>query len=444
VPSIYLFDEASGGAGYAPRLLDDIYHVFERASRVLDCPKECAMGCSACVLAADLYKQQGQLDRRAALTALQAFLAINAELPAEDRAVPDAKAVNDAANAILLRARSGDSVTVFAPDAFDLAEMSSIKMRSFFSSASARGVPVTLVLAPNSFNNLGEVERRSLRDAAIRNDFQLALGEAERGRFGNHRIAELVSQDSAKGFFSRDTNAAQPGERWGVGKTHAVVVGSVNPSTPFTLIAADDLERQVAPGDKVEMMLGFGQCPVGQFGKRFGAKLKQQMEAAGIWVPGELVRISYSDRYLNAPLPMLLFLRTCEFLAAELKAGDTVEVDIAVQPLKKDRLHYRIFDDWEHEGDRADVAQFLGEKLSLDVALEVTNTAIHGRKLELEFADGRKALVLLDQGFGYWRIVGNLPRYDFRAAPAAQAGDLYRSIAAVSGTGESYFAVACR
>ena len=66
------------------------------------------MGCSACVLAADLYKQQGRLDRRAALIAVRAFLEKNAELPDEDRAVADAKAVNDAANTILLRARSGD------------------------------------------------------------------------------------------------------------------------------------------------------------------------------------------------------------------------------------------------------------------------------------------------------------------------------------------------
>lgn len=443
-PSVYLFDEASGGAGYAPRLLDDIYHVFERASHVLDCPKECEMGCSACVLAPDLYKQQGRLDRNAALIAVRAFLDTNAELPEEDRAVADAKAVNDAANTILLRARSGDSVTVFLPDAFDLAELSSIKMRSLFSSVSARGVPMTLVLSRKSFDSLAEVERRFLRDTAVRNDFRLAMGEAAGGRFGNHRIAELVSQDGAKGFFSRDENTAQPGERWGVGETHAVVAGSVNPPTPFTLIAADDLERQVAPGDKVEVMLGFGQCPVGQFGKRFGAKLKQQMEAAGIWHPGQLVRISYSDRYLNAPLPMLLFLRTCEALAAELKAGDTVEVDVVVQPLKKDRVPYRIFNDWDHEGDREDVAQFLGEKLGLDVALEVTDSAIHGRKLELEYADGSKAIILLDQGFGYWRIVGNPPRHDFRAAPAAQASDLSRSNAAVSGTGESYFAVARR
>jgi hypothetical protein len=402
------------------------------------------MGCSACVLAPDLYKQQGHLDRRAALIAVGTFLQKNAELPEDDRAVGDAKAVNDAANAILTRARSGDRVTAFLPEAFDLAQLSSIKMRSFFSSASARGVPVTLVLSRNSFGKLAEVERRFLRDAAVRNDLRLGLGEAEVGVCGNQRIAELVSSDFTKAFFSRDANAAQPGDRWGVGETHPVVVGSVDQPTHFTEIAADELERQVAAGDKVEVMLGFGQCPVDQFGKRFSAKLKQHMETAGIWCPGQLVRISYSDRYLNAPLPMLLFLRTCEALSAELKADETVEVDVMVQPLKNERAPYRIFNDWDHEGDREEVAQFLGEKLGLDVALELTDNAIHGRKLELEYADGRKAVILLDQGFGYWRIVGNAPRHDFHAPPAAQATDLYRSTFAVSGSGESYFAVTKR
>jgi hypothetical protein len=399
------------------------------------------MGCSACVLAPDLHQQQGRLDRRAALTAVQAFLEKNAELPEEDRATADAKAVNDAANALMLRARGGDSITVLLPDAFDLAELSSTKMRSLFSSASARGIPVTLVLSPSSFGNLAEVERRSLRDAAIRNDLYLGLGLAEGGPSGNCRIAELVSTAGTKAFFSRDTSAALPGERWGVGESHAVVVGSVVSPTSLTPIAPDDLERQVAPGDKVEVMQGFGQCPIAQFGKRFGTKLKQQMEAAGIWHPGALVRISYSDRYLNAPLPMLLFLRTCEFLAAELKGDATVEVDVVVQPLKKDRVPYRIYNDWDHEGDREDVVQLLGDKLGLDVALEVATSGMHGRKLELEYANGSKAIVLLDQGFGYWRIVGNLPRYDFNAALAVQANALFGLNATVSGTGESYFAV---
>src|SRR3546814_5658005 len=96
------------------------------------------MVCSAVVRGEDLYKQQGLLDRKAALIAVRTFLETNAELPEEDRAVADAKAVNDAANTILLRARSRDSVTVFPPEAFDLAELSSIKMRSFLDRKSTR------------------------------------------------------------------------------------------------------------------------------------------------------------------------------------------------------------------------------------------------------------------------------------------------------------------
>ncbi|WP_197470565.1 hypothetical protein, partial [Erythrobacter sp. HI0019] len=73
-----------------------------------------------------------------------------------------------------------------------------------------------------------------------------------------------------------------------------VVAGTLSGPTAYSPINPDDLERQVAAGDQVELMQGFGQCPVGQFGKRFGSKLKQQMEAAGVWKPGSLVRITYT------------------------------------------------------------------------------------------------------------------------------------------------------
>jgi DEAD/DEAH box helicase domain-containing protein len=441
VPSVYLFDQASGGAGYTPRLLEQVYHVFERAALILDCPKACEMGCSACVLAADLYKQQGHLDRRSALAAVQTFLETNAALPGEDRAVKDAIAINDAASTALTSASIGDGITVFLPEAFDISELTSTKMRALYSTASARGIKITMVLTPSAFEAFEEVERRFLRDTSNRYEFDLGLGRAERGPFGNHRIAELVSPNGAKAFFSRDENAGKPGERWGVGESYAVVVGTIDTVTDIRRIAAEDLERQVAPGDKVEVMQGFGQCPAEQFGKRFGAKLKQQMEAAGVWDPGKLLKICYTDRYLNAPLHMLLFLRTCETLAAELKAGANVEVDITVQKLRGDRSPYRIFDDWSHEEDRKEVAQLLGDKFGLDVSLDVPASAHHGRKLELEYIGGKKVVILLDQGFGYWKIAGKVPTHDFRAGPSAQANNLLRSSAAVSGIGESYFAV---
>ena len=229
--------------------------------------------------------------------------------------------------------------------------------------------------------------------------------------------------------------------RWAWWCNHCGGAGTLSGPTAYSQIDPEDLERQVAAGDQVELMQGFGQCPVGQFGKRFGSKLKQQMEAAGVWKPGSLVRITYTDRYLNAPLPMLLFLRTCEALSADLKADSPVEVDILVQPLKKDRPPHRIFHDWDYEDDRAEVAEQLGEEFGLDVDLQVKENSDHGRKLKLEYADGQKVLILLDQGFGYWRIAGSPPRHDFRAAPAVQVGELIRSTAAVSGVGESYYAL---
>lgn len=441
VPSIYLFDEASGGAGYSPRLLDDLYQLFQRAGEVLACPKDCEMGCSACVLAPDLYKQQGHLDRRSALHAVEAFLEENANLPQEDLAVADARAVNDAANAVLLRAKSGDAISIYLADPFDLAELSATKMRSLFSSASTRGLPITLVLAPEMFKSFEEVERRSLRDTAIRSDLKLATGLGKEAAHGSRRIAELTSGDHVTAYFSRDARAALPGDRWGIGESHAVVAGTTDTRSTIEPISLDDLERQVAPGDKVALMKGFGQCPSNQFGKRFVLKLKEQMEAADLWRPGQLVGIDYTDRYLNSPLPMVLFLRTCEALAAELKSGAEIPVSVTVQPLRQDRSPYLVSHDWEYEDDRLDTAACLGDKLGLSVTLTSTDHASHGRKMVLEYADGQRVLILLDQGFGYWRVAAKPPRHDFRASPAGQASDLLRSSVPVSGSGESYFAV---
>src|SRR5690606_32920287 len=72
--SIFLYDLASGGAGYSPRLLDDVAGLLREAHGVLACKLDCKRGCSACVLVADLYAQQETIDRKAALAFLEPLL----------------------------------------------------------------------------------------------------------------------------------------------------------------------------------------------------------------------------------------------------------------------------------------------------------------------------------------------------------------------------------
>jgi hypothetical protein len=55
----------------------------------------------------------------------------------------------------------------------------------------------------------------------------------------------------------------------------------------------------------------------------------------------------------------------------------------------------------------------------------------HERRLTLHLADGRRIVVLLDQGFGAWRAAG-ATRHDFGAEPTAQANAIQKLACTVS------------
>ncbi len=73
--SIFIFDQSAGGAGYAPRLFDDLPSILKRAREQLTCPVNCSSACSACVLVADLYADTDKFDRIGALDLVVRMLA---------------------------------------------------------------------------------------------------------------------------------------------------------------------------------------------------------------------------------------------------------------------------------------------------------------------------------------------------------------------------------
>jgi ATP-dependent helicase YprA (DUF1998 family) len=439
--SFFLYDTASGGAGYAPRLLDNLQDLFEQARAVLECPRHCADGCSACVLTPDLHNQQGNLDRIGAIEVLDGFLQAVGRIAETDRAVPGAKAIVEVSNDMVMRANEGDSFTLFLPKTLDLAQLTSTKLKALFQSAASRGVKAYIAIARDQFETLSEIERCSLRDIATRYEFQVCIGAGERGAHGSFRIAELVSKERAFGYFCMDEDATLPGEQWGSSARHVVIVGALDHSTTIEKVPADRLERSVTAGDQVIVLKGFPQCPVDVFGKRFVPKLKSALEAAGAWQPGSLSRITYSDRYLNSPLSLLLLLRTCATLSEQLAAGMALSVDVFAQPLRSSQPPGRLFHDWVADADRSEVARSLGQSLGLDVTVRTDADALHGRKLVLHYSDGKRVRIFLDQGFGYWRASGGAVYHDFGAAPAKQAQLLSKSSVPVAAASESYIAI---
>jgi DEAD/DEAH box helicase domain-containing protein len=79
--SIYLYDAASGGAGYATSAPVWLPEMLRKAREILDCPRGCDRACQACILSFDTQFQRDTLDRNPALALLDGGLLDATALP---------------------------------------------------------------------------------------------------------------------------------------------------------------------------------------------------------------------------------------------------------------------------------------------------------------------------------------------------------------------------
>ncbi len=442
--SIFLYDQSSGGAGYAPRLLDDLTVILQGTRNVLDCPMECSTGCSSCVLVADLFAYQELIDRRAALSFLTALLAGMSEPDLDDIAGPGSVLSRPAADAVVRRVQSGDIAAIWTGSEYDLSALAEAPFSGVFSSLGISGADVRLVLPTGALEGMDDAARAGLRNASFRHGFTLWTANPIMGLNGATLLAAISTAGTATGFFSRDGAACVLGPGWGAGSEHPLVEMPLATFPQMLALDADALERSTALGDRVRIIQSDPGRPVKQFGAGMVSRvLKADLEAAGLWKPGQLAAIGYSDRYLKAPLPVLLMFRTVAALRDALAPkGVLIPFDVVTEPLRDDRYGgapFKIGNNWQNEGDRADVVEALAGRLRLQCRYD-DSYAPHGRKMKIRYDDGTVAVILFDQGFGYWRATSS-DRHDFRAGPERQAGALLDASTFVAGVGESYVAV---
>jgi hypothetical protein len=261
---------------------------------------------------------------------------------------------------------------------------------------------------------------------------------------GASLVATIEKSSETIGWLSRDPAAALIGPGWGVGSVHPVVSAPLSAPPVLAPVDPELLERKVQPGDRIRILMNDPGRPLRQFGTGFVSRvLKEELEAAGLWKPGMLVGLSYSDRYLKAPLPVALFMRTALGLRDALAPkGATIPLSIVTEPIRDDRYRgacRQLRDNWSDDDARADVVFALADHFRFEVEYDDAQ-APHARMLTLDYDDGSRAVVLLDQGFGYWRAQSG-EDHNFRAGAATQAKSLVDSPAFVAGNGETYIAI---
>jgi hypothetical protein len=183
-------------------------------------------------------------------------------------------------------------------------------------------------------------------------------------------------------------------------------------------------------------------CDLATFGERAAKLIVDLLEKCGAWQNVRISRITYQDAYVASPLVARLLIETASELASKSGSTDTELLVETRQPRNVDQRGdpWQLWHDWRDGGDQRNVLELFGRQKGLRASL-VHKDVPHGRYLRIEYENGARATIVLDQGFGAWTPPRHLRiRHDFDADAVAQA----RQLAAINavlqrkGSGATY------
>jgi hypothetical protein len=442
--SLFLFDRAAGGSGFAVSFGHLMRPVIRRAEQILDCETPgCEKACAACVQTSDAPGGNGELDRTAALAFFRAHLVFPEELGPDDRFVDSANlslAPLDEIHFELLRS-AGSILTVFLPQQSNPAALQDWPLAAQLLDWRKRGHDTRLALAPALVTRLSSAEKLGLRDFPLRHNVELATAEAPVFANGAHTLA-MVHMEKGVGrvWATREAESSLPGHAWGRPISHPVAQGSTSIGAQF---AAVDLDTLLPPPGAQLIQIGPElDCDLATFGARASKLIVELLTKCGSWPKAGIVLAVYRDSYVSSPLVARLLIDTMKQIFSQSSATEPTLI-IETRPPRPNDLRgdpWQVWHDWRDAADQKAVIELFGKQRGVHVSLRQKDVP-HGRYLDVDFGDGTAATIVLDQGFGAWVPPRQVTvRYDFGADIAAQARRLATVNAMLQrrGIGKSY------
>ncbi|MBS7701437.1 MULTISPECIES: DEAD/DEAH box helicase [unclassified Chelatococcus] len=443
--SLFLFDRAAGGAGFAVSFEHLMRPVIRRAEQILDCETPgCEKACAACVLTSDAPGGKDELDRTAALAFLRTHLKFPDELGPDERFVDGAglslAPLDEIDRELRLSARS--TLTVFLPDRSNPAAFQDWPLAAELLDWRKRGHGTQLALAPALLATLTPAEKLGLRDFALQHNVGLATAEAPAFPNGAHALAIVDTEgDSSRIWATREAEPRVPGPAWGRPIGHPVVRGSASIAMSF---AAVDLDALLPPPGAQLRQIGTElDCDLATFGTRASKIIVELLMKCGSWPKAGIAQAVYRDSYVSSPLVTRLLIDTMKQIFSQSGATEAALVIETRSPRPKDVRGdpWQIWHDWRDAADQKAVIELFGKQRGVRVSLRQMDVP-HGRYLDIDFADGSTATIVLDQGFGAWAPPRQVTvRYDFAIDATTQVRRLatVNAILERRGVGKTYF-----
>lgn len=422
--SIFLFDTATGGAGYVAQAVPRLPELLKRTESILHCPKNCDSACQGCLLTYNTQHHSNDLNRHNALELLSPSYLNSFEIP-EHIKVFGSESKLEMEPLILafnrewqkhpisvVRAYLGGNSALWEPLAW--------RLRSELSRLNEANIQLQFVLPSESLEKLSVSQQAELEALTtyVNADVYITETIATAGDPALPIILEAGSDQIDILWAASSETALVPTPRWGSGDSDIQFVfarleKAITPEPSNAKLTDIKSLRSPQPG-LIELEI----CqelngPSHSFGERAWELISTRFPKLMDMLNGdvELLEVVYSDRYLRSPLVVILL---NSFLTAlcDYRNSINTKTKISIATSRLERLNNDsprwLFHDWSNAKDRADtVKSWFNQKFS-DFSWDDTYSNVelpHERRLQLNWADGSHSKIILDQGVGYWRIV---------------------------------------
>lgn len=415
--ALQIFDVRS--AGYSSLVAHDLSTLLRIARAKLECEAGCDGACQLCLLTFDTRYRSDELDRLKALSFLTDEWLDSLALSIQHQLLgPTSKAEFQAVDeAISRELNRGDAKCLFVylnGDPIDW-DFPASPLRRWLHRLSARDdIGLTLLMDAASPEQISRENAAVLLGLEALGSVSFQVGQAPSVFGGGCCIATVERSDGTYcTWATTDLACASCGNQWGLLSDGIVVHGpSSGPRVKNGSIKLASLDM---PGvDSFEITNQLDGKGAG-FGDRFWKLIGKGDLSAALQPCRPLLSVEYEDRYLSTPIACALMLEVVSALKSHYDSegglgwNDT-PVQIKTMLIDGERLMRRPGHWWGGDWtatdirDRAVEAAFEYSGMSARVLSAPKRDLSHGRRLILNFTDGGKYTLWLDQGWSYWAL----------------------------------------
>lgn len=437
--AIYIYDKASGGAGFSSIANQYIIPMFKKAYEMLRCPDHCDSACNSCLIDYDTRFIAHQLDRHLALDYLSKVQHL-IELPENaQNLLPQAQyCVQSIAQTVAENLnREFDSISLYLQgDASQWTLSSAIREKILLWQQFGKKIEISI--AKSALNQMEKIDKDYL--ASLPKAFpQVSLTTwAEYGDYLNNNILlQLTASHEQHQHLTlaiTDRQALIANENlWRV-SDHAIIVQSNTApkviTTPLEIEASTQKNSNNALQLEIKNELN---APINKFGENFWHYLQNHhSELASRIATQNIEKLEYSDAYIRSPLVVLLLSEVLYQLKQLTQSMPTLTIKTTAANDTRDA--YWLQDNWNDTVNQKMVIEKYFTDCGFENESEICqiyqlNELSHHRSLTITWHDNSKTTIYFDHGFGFLKCqkdYSGLLNYPFKENHDQQIAQLER------------------